>query len=384
MIEFRIRIEMKKILRMTFTIISSLILLLILITFLVLQFAPQLGKDAEGKRLERMQSSSHYKDGKFLNPLKTEMDIPPGKMVEIFWDMMVMGKKNEPDRPIENVPFDQNMFLRDPQETTISWFGHSSLLIKMNGQVMLIDPVFSDRASTFSFVGPKRFAYEHDMTVDQLPPVDAVIISHDHYDHLDYETVQKLREKVSRFYTPLGVGAHLERWGIAPENIIELDWWETIALEGNLKLTATPNRHFSGRGFSRNETLWCSYVLEGKHKLFIGADSGYYPSFKTIGEKYGPFDLTLLECGAYNKLWESIHMMPEQTAMAHQDLKGKILMPIHWGKFNLALHHWLDPMQRLEAKANALDIDVITPKPLQTFTLEGDLPRYQWWKEYAE
>ena len=263
--------------------------------------APQIGGKSQGDRLDQVTASPNFQDGKFQNPIPTSMDMPMGAMASVMWEFMIGESNREPISTIEVIRFEPETFARLPkEEIAISWFGHSSLLIRIDGKVLLTDPVFSPRASMFSFMGPKRFKYTQYMTVDDLPQVDAVILSHDHYDHLDYETISELKDRVNKFYAPLGVGAHLEEWGVQAGAITELDWWDSTDHEG-LGLTLTPARHFSGRGFSRFETLWGSWVIAGKdQKVFFNGDSGYFPGFKEIGEKYGPFDITLMECGAYN------------------------------------------------------------------------------------
>ncbi len=220
------------------------------------------------------------------------------------------------------------------------------------------------------------------MRVDNLPLLDAVILSHDHYDHLDYETITELKDRVKHFYAPLGVGAHLEEWGVPGSAITEMDWWESTSHNG-LELTLTPARHFSGRGFSRFETLWGSWVIAGRdQKVFFNGDSGYFPGFKEIGEKYGPFDITLMECGAYNEKWAEIHMMPEETVQAHLDLNGEILLPIHWGKFNLSLHPWKEPVERMTQKAKELGVRVCTPEVGDVICIGSRVPSSRWWENY--
>jgi L-ascorbate metabolism protein UlaG (beta-lactamase superfamily) len=347
--------------------------------------APQIGGKAKGERLDKMKQSIYYNEGKFQNPVETKLDIPLATILKIAGKMLSNGAKNEPQEIINTIPFNKVKFSEYPEDhVTLTWFGHSSLILKMEGLNFLIDPVFSERASMFSFIGPKRFKYSDYVKVDDLPPIDALIITHDHYDHLDYKTLSSLKGKVNKCFTPLGVGAHLEQWGFSASQIKELGWWESISLNKNLKMTCTPTRHFSGRGFTRFETLWCSWVLSGNHKkIYLGGDSGYYSGFKEIGQKLGPFDLTVIECGAYNENWKDIHILPEETIQAHIDLKGSVLLPIHWGKFNLAMHHWMEPVQRLTAKANEKKVKVIFPEIGEIFSLNEELPSGRWWEQYS-
>ncbi len=258
--------------------------------------------------------------------------------------------------------------------------GHSSIFMQVNGQKWLIDPVFSERASPFSFAGPKRF-HQPPITLQSLPDIDGVLISHDHYDHLDKNSIKYLADKVTHFVVPLGVEQYLLDWKVAPEKVHSLDWWQSVNIDG-LNLTATPAQHFSGRGlFDRDETLWVSYVIESTDsKLFFSGDSGYFEGFKAIGERFGPFDLTLIETGAYDRDWPTIHMTPEQSLQAHLDLKGKQMMPIHNGTFDLAFHSWYEPLQRISELAQQSQVALITPVMGQIITLDNIPATYSWWK----
>lgn len=348
--------------RMTLSVLLLVVLGLGLALVLYFAFAPMVGSNPKGERLARIQASPNYRDGKFQNVVETDMDMTIGTMAKVMWEFATGAEGREPKDTLPTVPFDRAAWEAVP-DTSIAtaWFGHSSLLIKVDGLTFLCDPVFGERASTFSFMGPKRFSYQQHMSVDLLPKVDVVLLSHDHYDHLDHGTILRLKDK--RFIVPLGVGAHLEHWGVPAANITEKDWWEAVDL-GPVKLTLTPSRHFSGRGMTnRFSTLWGAWAIEGRSKkVYFGADSGYSPTFKEVGERFGPFDLVLLECGAYNERWSNIHMMPEETAQAAVDLKAKVLMPIHWGKFSLAMHPWKEPIERVSVKAAELGIPLLTPR----------------------
>ena len=347
-------------------------------------FAPQFGAKPEGKRMERMLSAENYRLGKFHNTVPTKMDMKSGKMLSVMLEFFKNDADREPSGMIKTHNFNKVEFDNlNSDKISFSWFGHSSILIKVDGKTILIDPVFSERASMFSFMGPKRFPYSNYMDIHLLPEVDAVLISHDHYDHLDYKTIRELKDKANRFFVPLSVGAHLEKWGIPPGDIIELNWWDSVNLD-SISLVFTPSRHFSGRGLNnRFSTLWGSWVIQGKSQsVFFGGDSGYYPGFKKIGEKYGPFDLAFLECGAYNENWSEIHMMPEETVQASLDLNSRMLMPIHWGKFNLALHPWKEPIQRAISMGDKLDVKIITPEIGELITLNDQLITNRWWNDY--
>jgi L-ascorbate metabolism protein UlaG (beta-lactamase superfamily) len=240
--------------------------------------------------------------------------------------------------------------------------------------------VFEKRISVF---GPTRFNGDVPLDIQQIPEMEAVIISHDHYDHLNKYTVQRLIEKSDKFVVPSAVGARLMHWGVPQDKIVELKWWQEYRLDQNLKLAATPAQHFSGRGITdHNKTLWASWVIQSPfHKLFYSGDSGYFGGFKQIGDKYGPFDITFIECGAYSKSWPRVHMFPEQTVQAHLDLSGDLLHPIHWATFNLALHPWYEPMVRLTAAADAKNVKIATPVAGETTVHERSIPSARWWEQ---
>lgn len=356
------------------------IAMLVVAFLLYFALAPRIGSNPVGDRLARIQASPNYKDGKFQNLVETSMDMPFGKMLGVMWQFMKGGEGREPKDTLPTVDLDVAAWQAVPDTSfAVAWFGHSSLLIKMGGITFLVDPVFGKRASMFPFAGPQRFNYRHHIRVDELPPVDVVLLSHDHYDHLDHETILLLKDK--RFIAPLGVGAHLEAWGIPASAITEKDWWDSVGI-GHVKLTLAPSRHFSGRGLNnRASTLWGSWVMQSEtRKIYFGGDSGYSPTFKEVGKRFGPFDLALLECGAYNELWRGIHMMPEEVAHAAMDAQARVLMPIHWGKFSLAMHPWKEPVERLTVKAKELDLPLLTPR-IGDIVTDAALSRSEpWWE----
>ena len=374
---------MKLFLKWTFIVILSVILLITAAVLVVPKVAPAFGARPSGKSLERIEASPNYKDGIFVNQVKTEMNTSGGSFFSTFMKFLRGGKNRTPGKTIETAPFEKSAFAEADSLIRMTWFGHSTILLRIDGKNLLIDPVFSNHASPFGFMGPQAFPYTHKYSIDDLPEIDAVLISHDHYDHLDYETILKLRDRVDHFFVPLGLAAHLQHWGVDASKIKELDWWDESGFMG-LTFACVPMRHFSGRGLSdRYCTLWAGWVIQSKDRSVIHTgDSGYGPHFKKIGERYGPFDLTMVECGQYNENWKQIHMMPEETVQAHFDLKGKFLLPIHWGRFNLALHSWTDPISRATAEANKKKADLITPIVGQTVSIHPPLPHRDWWSAF--
>ncbi len=328
-----------------------------------------------------MEKSPNYKDGVFVNSLPEQQPKMWPALVE--W---IKGTENE--YPKTPPPVDTRKaadYASAPASgLRHTWIGHSSQLIEIDGQRVLFDPLWSMRASPFSFVGPTRF-HRTPMPLDQLPKVDAVVISHDHYDHLDRRTIQKLQQlqgKHLRYIVPLGVGSHLRYWGIPAGQVVELDWWQETRV-GALKLVATPARHFSGRSVvmaDRNKTLWAGWAIIGpRHRVFFSGDTSMFPGFAEIGRRLGPFDLTMIEVGAYNQLWADVHLGPEQAVEAHRMLRGKVMMPVHWGTFALAVHGWTEPIERVFAAAKAKNVTVFAPRPGQSFEPASLPAQDRWW-----
>ncbi|MFC2104533.1 MBL fold metallo-hydrolase [Bacteroidota bacterium] len=356
--------------KMTILIIITIIVTVILGINIFIWLNPAFGAKPKYINKERLIASPNFKNGKFHNIEKTRMmtaEISRGKIIKKF----IKGVENDrPDEPIESVEFDSADFLKNNSGITYTWFGHSSVLLNLKGKIIIIDPVFTKAASPVSFFN-KSFDFKNTYSVDILPEIDVVLISHDHYDHLDYKTIKKINSKTRKFIVPLGVDAHLLRWGIAKEKIEVADWGDSIEFDQDHSFTSTPARHFSGRGTrDRDKTLWCSWVIESTdYKIFFGGDSGYGKHFKEIGEKFGPFDLTFIECGQYNENWSQIHALPEQTVQAHIDLNGKTLLPIHWSKFKLSIHSWTEPIERAKTASSKNNIHLQTPKIGEVITL---------------
>jgi L-ascorbate metabolism protein UlaG (beta-lactamase superfamily) len=318
---------------------------------------------------------------KYQNPIPTD-EAGFGKLIPILKDYI--NNKAEVVPKITLGPFktDTSIYQTPPASgLRITWVGHSSLLIEIDGRRILTDPVWSDRVSFTQLYGPKRF-FQPPIVLEDLPPLDAVLLSHDHYDHLDKATIKFFAGKTVPFYCSIGVAQYVADWGVQKDFITEMDWGDSVMIDHDCVITATPSRHFSGRGIiNRNETLWSSFVIKGtKHNIYFGADSGWWPGFADIGETYGPFDLTILEIGAYGKNWPDIHMGPDHASNAHIALKGKIMMPIHWGTFNLALHDWYEPIERLVTYSKEKHIELFVPEPGKP--TEVSVYNSEWWKKY--
>ncbi len=374
----------KKIIKYFIYSILSLILILIVLIMAFVKISPQFGGKHSKSDLVRYEKSGNFIKGKFQNLIETDLDMDFLKLVRITKKFITGVPNQKPSYKLPQEKVDSTELVRHIQSlapTRLIWFGHSAFLLQIDGKNILIDPMLGSVPSPHPWLGKGRYNKELPIEIEKLPKIDAIILSHDHYDHLDYESIKKLEGKTEAFYLPLGVGAHFKAWGTDESKIHELNWWQEIKLD-NILLAFTPSRHFSGRGLSdRYSTLWGSWVIKGqKDNIYFSGDSGYGPHFKEIGEKYGPFDFSMVECGQYNEEWAYIHMMPEETAQAAVDLKSKIFMPIHWGAFTLALHTWNDPVIRVSKKAEELKIPIITPKIGQEIYInktEGYQER--WW-----
>nr|WP_219839127.1 MBL fold metallo-hydrolase [Paenibacillus sp. R14(2021)] len=310
------------------------------------------------------------------------MDMSFKSTMSMLREAVRRDPERKPAKPIPIQPL--SLGAQAPKEGIhATWFGHSAFLLEIEGRRLLFDPMFADTLSPVPIFGGKRYSGVLPLAPVEFPALDAIILSHDHYDHLNKSSIRKLMHKTSRFIVPLGVRSRLIKWGVDPELVTEHGWWDELEHDG-LRLVCTPARHFSGRGlFDRNRTLWCSWVIKSGHNaVFFSGDSGYAPHFKEIGEKYGPFDLTLMECGQYDERWAAIHMMPEQTVQAHLDVRGGLLIPVHWGAFTLAYHAWHDPVERAVKAARERGVRIATPRIGETVhASEQDYPQSAWWRE---
>ena len=339
---------------------------------------PQFGKRPSGESLKRIEASANYKSAQFQNLNPTPQLTGGVSMFKVMREFFF--NKDKRNVPANRLPSKKTDLLNlNPTENLLVWFGHSSYFMQLDGKTFLVDPVFSGHASPIRFT-TKSFEGSDVYSVDDMPSIDFLVLTHDHYDHLDYDTIVKLKPKVKTVITALGVAAHLKRWGYQQEIIHESDWHQEHQF-GDIRFNATPARHFSGRTFKRNVSLWLSFVLTTQTtKIYIGGDSGYDSHFKAIGEKYGPFDLAILEDGQYNPYWRYIHMMPEEVVQASQDLSAAMLLPVHWGKFSLSLHAWDEPITRVVKEAKQKGVPVLHPMIGETVYLDRVNSFSEWWK----
>uniref|UniRef100_UPI0032163D50 MBL fold metallo-hydrolase n=1 Tax=uncultured Draconibacterium sp. TaxID=1573823 RepID=UPI0032163D50 len=362
------------------TLMYTVLIILIVIPVLVRVITSQskFGSIPKGERLERIKKSSNFKDGKFQNLSETPQMSEEASFLTILKELL-LSKDKRPKTQIPSVKTDLKKLA--PEENVLVWFGHSSYFIQVDGKKILVDPVFSGSASPFSF-NVKAFKGSNVYTSAEMPEIDYLIITHDHWDHLNYKTILELKPKISKIITGLGVGEHLERWGFCTDMIIEKDWFEDVQLNDDFKLSFTPARHFSGRGLRHKRTLWVSFVLQTPtQKIFIGGDGGYDSHFKEIGKKYGPIDLAILENGQYNKAWKYIHLMPEQVLEAARDLDAKRLFPVHSGKFALANHSWSDPLTQITNLNKKNPMPLLTPIIGEIVYLDKTSQQFSsWWE----
>jgi L-ascorbate metabolism protein UlaG (beta-lactamase superfamily) len=360
-------------LRLTYRVIlGGLVLFSGFVAIVVVDGWAAFGKSPDGLRLQRIKTSPQWDDSKFENPQPLYND---------YLGMLSSGSDYAaPQSDIPTVHGTADRFALAPASgLRITWLGHSTTLIEIDGVRILTDPVFGERSGPVDWVGPRRW-YRAPIPLGELERVDAVVISHDHYDHLDYPTIIRMLEWDTTFIAPIGVGAHLEYWGVARDRIVELDWWERTQIAG-LSVVMVPARHASGRHvFDQNHTLWAGYALLGTaHRVYFSGDTGLFPAMADIGERYGPFDVAMIEVGSYDRSWPDWHIGPEQAIRAGKMVRAELFFPIHWGLFDLALHGWTEPIERTLVAAQAASLPVVAPKPGQSIE-PSNLPKLErWW-----
>lgn len=354
-----------------------IILILLMVFAILFTQMPQFGKLPTGDQLEKIKASAHYDNGQFRN-LSPTPDLTEGaNLYNVLKEFLAKKERNIPTGSIPSIKTDLHKL--DRSKDILIWFGHSSYFIQLDGKRILVDPVLSGAAAPVWFAA-RPFQGTALYSAEDLPSVDYLFITHDHWDHLDYKTVKKIQPSVGKIIAGLGTGAHLERWGYTKTQIIEKDWHETFELEEGFSVTTVPARHFSGRGLKRNRSLWMSYALSSPTmKIFIGGDSGFDTHFEKAGEVLGPFDLAILENGQYDKNWKYIHMSPEEVIMANKALQAKKLFPVHSGKFALANHDWDEPLRRISALSAENGIPLVTPRIGEIVHFKQDQPFAKWW-----
>ncbi|MFT7589551.1 MAG: L-ascorbate metabolism protein UlaG (beta-lactamase superfamily) [Limisphaerales bacterium] len=341
------------------------------------QFGGKITSDLEAQ----YQNSPNWTDGSFQNLEETNMSFSFGDIPELLYKQFIDRTQREPKEPLAVQAFNKSKFFSEDQDSKFAWYGHSAVLMNLNGNTILIDPMLGNNTSPIAPIPTSRFSENTLALIDDLPPIDLMIISHDHYDHLDFDSIKKLKEKTKKYYVALGVKRHLVEWGVSADIITEFDWWDENIFQ-EIKITYTPTRHFSGRGLrDRTKSLWGGWVFEhGNEKIWFSGDGGFGRHFKEIGERFGSFDLAFMECGQYNEKWRLIHMFPEESVQAALIAKVKKAIPVHWSAFALAQHPWKEPAEQFHKHAAIKGLNAAFPRLGEVFTLEST-PTQKWWEE---
>lgn len=339
-----------------------------------------MGGTLSGERLLRAEKSPHFVDGKFVNRVPTSLNVK-GRELDVLTRFLTVESVRTPPGPMPIISLKKGDFADPPSPgLEVVWLGHATNMIDLEGHRIMTDPMLSEIASPISWLGPSRY-HQAPMGIEDLPKVDVVVVSHDHYDHLDMATVEALARAGTLFVVPLGIGAHLEAWDVPPKQIVELQWGESRVV-GDLTIHCVPARHYSGRGvFDQNEALWAGWVLKGKEKtLYYSGDTGFSDHFAEVGERFGPIDITLIKIGEYDETWPEIHIDPEEAVRAHVAARGQLMLPVHWGTFNLAYHDWDDPIKRAVKAAVQAGAQLATPRPGERVVVGGAIPTDPWWE----
>jgi L-ascorbate metabolism protein UlaG (beta-lactamase superfamily) len=369
---------LRRLTRRVGAVLAAMVGLLVISTVVVINGCATFGGKASGARRARMERSPQWKDGHFENPEPLINDM--GRALRDSFDA---SPDTNPASPVPATAIDPRRFQTPPPSgLRVTWLGHSALLVEIDGHRVLTDPVWSERASPFDWIGPQRW-YAPLIPLGTLPGLDAVVISHDHYDHLDHRTIVAMKDWPTTFVVPLGVAAHLIKWGVPESRIVELDWWERTKVRG-LEIVCTPARHASGRTmlFDKDATLWAGYALIGeRHRAYYSGDTGLFPAMRDIGARLGPFDVTMIETGQYHPAWPDWHIGPEQAVHAHRLVRGRVLLPVHWGLFRLAYHAWTEPPERAHVAALKTGATITVPRPGESIEPAHAPAFHRWWPE---
>lgn len=341
----------------------------------------QFGGKISKKDIEEYKEISNWDGEKFLNLEPTSMDFSFQALPKFLYKQFCEKKGREPKKPLPIVPFDKDNFLAPSEKSKFIWYGHSAILLRINHKTILIDPMLGPNASPIAPFSTKRFSSNTLNLIDEFPEIDLVLMTHDHYDHLDLESIMKLQPKVKHYFTGKGVGRHLKKWGIDEDRISEFDWWKSQILE-DIQITYTPTRHFSGRGLSdRAKSMWGGWAFQTQQeRLWFSGDGGYGNHFEEVGERLGPFDFAWMECGQYNENWRLIHMFPDESVQAAIDAKVSQVMPVHWAGFSLAQHHWTEPVEKFVTSAQRNSIPFTTPQLGELIHINQERENHLWWR----
>ncbi len=347
-------------------------------------FFKQFGGKVTKELKAEYSKSTNWKDGSFQNLEKTKFDVAPSKIPSIIYKQISQRKNQTPNQPLPILPFNKKEFLTNAQQAKFIWYGHSVVLMQMNGKTLLIDPMLGPDTSPIAPITTKRFSENTLDLIDEFPEIDLVFITHDHYDHLDYASIQKLKSKTKKYFVALGIKRHLISWGVEENRIQEFDWWDSQEIH-NIQITFTPTRHFSGRGLrDRQKCLWGGWAFKTKHEnIWFSGDGGYGEHFKTVGEKLGPFDFAFMECGQYNDYWRPIHLFPDECVQAAMDAQVKKAMPVHWCGFPLSFQHtWEEPAEAFVQAAIKEKLPYAVPTLGQLFDIDTVLTE-KWWDTFS-